>query len=410
MPRKAKDTTDVNEKDVVKKEVISKKIASNKTTRKKSSSKSSTTKIEKPTKQKATKASNKKESTPKVSKATTKNETTSKVNKTSNKKESTSKTIKASSKKTTSTKTAKASTKKVTSTKTAKASTKKSTSAKTAKASTKKSTSAKTAKANAQKATSTKTTKASTKKTTSAKTTKASTKKATSAKTAKASTKKITSAKPTATKSSSNVMKKNPEKIEIIEYYDLPYRYNETVVKIIAQTPTTLFVYWDISDEDKKRYIEQYGEYFYNNTKPVLIVHNLTKNYSFEIDINDYANSWYLKVNDSKCEYKIELGRRGINKYISIPNNYLYISSSNELESPNDHILFETMPNIIYFKNVKTGEVTSIDISSLSFLRKIGKLYNMKEFYDKLYTNKNFSFDEFNLRNPSSGNPTSTFR
>ncbi len=371
MPRKSKDTTDVNEKDVVKKEVISKKIASNKTTRKKSSSKSSTTKIEKPTKQKATKVSDKKEST-------------SKVNKTSNKKESTSKTIKASSKKSTSAKTAKTSTKKATSTKTAKASTKKATSAKT--------------------------TKASTKKSTSAKTTKTSTKKATSAKATKVSTKKATSTKSTATKSSSKVEKKNPEKIEIIEYYDLPYRYNETVVKIIAQTPTTLFVYWDISDEDKKRYIEQYGEYFYNNTKPVLIVHNLTKNYSFEIDINDYANSWYLKVNDSKCEYKIELGRRGINKYISIPNNYLYISSSNELESPNDHILFETMPNTIYFKNVKTGEVTSIDISSLSFLRKIGKLYNMKEFYDKLYTNKNFSFDEFNLRNPSSGNPTSTFR
>ena len=30
-------------------------------------------------------------------------------------------------------------------------------------------------------------------------------------------------------------------------------------------------------------------------------------NYSFEIPINDFANSWYLHVNDSKCDYRIEL-------------------------------------------------------------------------------------------------------
>ena len=46
------------------------------------------------------------------------------------------------------------------------------------------------------------------------------------------------------------------------------------------------------------------------NTKPVLVVHNETKGYSFEVEINDFANCWYLNVNDSKCKYKIELGRK----------------------------------------------------------------------------------------------------
>ena len=91
---------------------------------------------------------------------------------------------------------------------------------------------------------------------------------------------------------------------EVVEYYDLPYRYNETVVKILYQTPNTLFVYWDISDSDRENYIKQYGEDFFNITRPVLIVHNYTMNYSFEIPINDFANSWYLHVNDSKCNYK----------------------------------------------------------------------------------------------------------
>ena len=48
-----------------------------------------------------------------------------------------------------------------------------------------------------------------------------------------------------------------------VEYYDLPYRYNETTVKILAQTPTTLFIYWDISDMDRASYIQKYGEDFF---------------------------------------------------------------------------------------------------------------------------------------------------
>lgn len=208
-------------------------------------------------------------------------------------------------------------------------------------------------------------------------------------------TKKVT--KTTATQKSTK-----KEKVEIIEYYDLPYRYNQTVVKVLAQTPNTLFVYWDISDDDKNKYIEKYGEYFFNNTKPVLIVHNLTMNYSFEIDINDFANSWYLNVADSNCDYKIELGRRPINEYITINNNYLYIANSNDIDAPNDHILFDNLSKFVYFRNVKTNTTTKKDIINFSLLRKIGKISSIEEFYKKMYANEKISFDKLNLRNPSS--------
>ena len=111
-------------------------------------------------------------------------------------------------------------------------------------------------------------------------------------------------------KTTSKKEKKVTPLAEVVEYYDLPYRYNETIVKILYQTPETLFVYWDISDSDRENYIKQYGENFFNITRPVLIVHNDTMNYSFEISINDFANSWYLHINDSKCDYRVELGRR----------------------------------------------------------------------------------------------------
>ncbi len=204
------------------------------------------------------------------------------------------------------------------------------------------------------------------------------------------------------------------------EYYDLPYRYNKTVVKILAQTPTNLFVYWEISDEDREKLKEQYGEYFFEITKPVLVIHNLTMNYSFEIDINDFANSWYFHVNDSSCEYKIELGRRPIPiNYNYMPQYdvekngpinpvqtpYVYISSSNNLEAPNDHILFNNK-NKIYFRNVKTNQIIEKDVKDFPFIVKDNKFINIYELYKKLYKDEIID-GRFDRMNPSSGNPSS---
>lgn len=203
------------------------------------------------------------------------------------------------------------------------------------------------------------------------------------------------------------------KKIEILEYYDLPYRYNETIVKVLAQTPTSLFIYWDISDSDRAKFAQQYGEDFFNTTRPVLIIHNNTMNYSFEVDIDDFANSWYLHVEDSNCEYTIELGRRPKynNNENNIIDNYLYVTSSNIIDAPNDRVLFDKDLKTVYFKDVKTNIVTSKDITSISFLRNMGKIYSM---YD---LKNNFSKDnlinnlplQLDFKNPSS-NSSPTFK
>lgn len=230
---------------------------------------------------------------------------------------------------------------------------------------------------------------------------KPSTKKAT---TKKKSTTKSTAKKAT-TKKKTNTSKR--QKVEIVEYYDLPYRYNQTVIKVLAQTPNNLFIYWDISDKDRENYKEQYGENFFETTKPVLIIHNTTMNYSFEIDINDFANSWYLHVNDAKCDYKIELGRRPIAENPKIDTDYIYISTSNEIESPNDHILFNKEQKMVYFRNVKTGVQIEKPISTnISFIRNMGKIYNIYDMYKAIYKHENIE-EFYDLSNPSSGNPSS---
>ena len=181
----------------------------------------------------------------------------------------------------------------------------------------------------------------------------------------------------------------------------MPYRYNQTIVKILAQTPTNLFVYWDISDEDRKNLKDKYGENFFEITKPILIVYNDTLNYNYEVEINDFANSWYLHVSDSKCDYRIELGRRPIQKTEKLNKDYFYISTSNNIELPNDKILFDSNQKMVYFRDVKTGIQSKKSIYSISFIRNMGKIYNIYDLYKDMYKNENIE-KMYDLSNPSS--------
>ena len=251
------------------------------------------------------------------------------------------------------------------------------------------------------------------------------TKKSTTKKQTSKTTKKVSNTKTISKKVKPKSIQKDNTDLPIkqsfsSEFYDLPFRYNQTIIRILAQTPTNLFIYWEISDEDRETLKKQYGEYFFEITKPVLIVYNETLNYTFEIDIDDFANSWYLSVDDSNSKYKIELGRRPIPiNYSYIPKYdiekngplspiqtpYIYISSSNELISPNDKILFNNTRKI-KFKNVKTNNIIEKDITDFpNIYYKENKFVNIFEIYKQLY--KEEIFNNSYLNNPSSGNPSS---
>ncbi len=198
----------------------------------------------------------------------------------------------------------------------------------------------------------------------------------------------------------------------IPEYYDLPYRYNETVVRVLAQTPQKLFVYWDIADNDRKRYEETFGNDFYNNTYPVLLLYNQDKQYVREIEVNDFANSWYINIDDPKTKYIIQLGRKfrsanpsvdynSLNAHnIVLKNDYLPYAESNMMEAPNDHVLLESLPDYISFRNVKTGQEMMVNIRELRTL--FGANYDVKAFYDDHYKDE-LDDGRFDMTNPSSG-------
>jgi len=234
----------------------------------------------------------------------------------------------------------------------------------------------------------------------------------------KSTTKKAVTSKTTRKKATKTDTKKSASSIKAsvldkklsfqAEYYDLPYMYNKTVVKVLAQTPKMLFIYWEISEDDRNHFKNIYGEDFFNNTRPILVVYNDTMNYSFEVEIDDFANSWYLHINDANCDYHIELGRKPIKHELQKQNNstyipyYVYVTSSNEMTSPNNTILFNPKLKTIKFRNVKTGEVKEKDIMQFTFITNYG-IFNIKDLYEFLYPNESFEFENIVLGNTSSG-------
>ena len=261
------------------------------------------------------------------------------------------------------------------------------------------------------------------------------TSKSTSSKSSRSTKTTTKSTKTNTTKTTRKSTSKNEtakSTVSVVEYYDLPYRYNQTIVKVLAQTPTNLFVYWDIADSDRENFKKQYGYDFFEKTRPILVVHNKTMNYAFEVEINDFANSWYLHVNDANCDYKIELGRKPVynyikreigeeeqkdknsefNKYPSKPidKDYFYITISNDIDSPNNHILAEDYKkpiSQILVRNVKSNSEYTKNIDNLPISQHLNKLYNIKEIYKKLFE-ENTIQSFYDLSNPSSkGNPSS---
>lgn len=238
---------------------------------------------------------------------------------------------------------------------------------------------------------------------------KVSTKKET--KTTKKTTNKTTTKSPTKKTTPKKTSSKKTKTIALpveVEYYDLPYQYNETIVKVLYQNPTTLFVYWEISNADIENYKEKYGKNFFEVTEPILTVYNDSMNYKFEIVINDFANSWYFNINDSECNYHIELGRRPkYNK--NYEKNYVYITSSNDIESPNNRILYNTNENnSIYFRNIKSNESRKLELQSvINQLNlnhsKIGfpLIKNLSDIYKNIFKVQDV-YDLGKISNPSS--------
>lgn len=120
------------------------------------------------------------------------------------------------------------------------------------------------------------------------------------------------------------------------EYYELPNKYDETSVKLLVQSPTRMYIYWDVSDF----FIEKFSREIYNNSVPFLIIENLTLGYSYEIQIDSFANNYYIQVADCDCDYKVKVIRKENNvSHLVTQSNVTHIPRSSPCDY-NEDIIF----------------------------------------------------------------------
>ncbi len=129
------------------------------------------------------------------------------------------------------------------------------------------------------------------------------------------------------------------------EYYELPKCYHQTIIRLLVQSPTRMFVYWEVSDQTIQAFNQSFENY--SDCTPVLKVTNKTKNYSYLIPVDPYANNYYIQVEDSGCHYQVELGRCTKTK------EYHNLYTSNQVTVPSATPTFQTnfIPDEILFAN-----------------------------------------------------------
>ena len=126
------------------------------------------------------------------------------------------------------------------------------------------------------------------------------------------------------------------------EYYELPTKYNETVVRLLVQSPTRMYVYWEVADRTVKNFASKNIDY--NSSRPILKITNLTMNYSYEIEIDPFTTNYYIEVKDADCSYKVELGRKSHDQFVSI-------YASNNVTIPRSAPIFNRESEEIIYRN-----------------------------------------------------------
>lgn len=164
------------------------------------------------------------------------------------------------------------------------------------------------------------------------------------------------------------------------EYYELPNKYNQTMIRLLVQSPTRMFVYWEVSDETAKNFSKQHSNY--SDCTPVLKITNITKNYSYTIPVDPYANNYYIEVEDSGCDYKVELGRWSKTEFINI-------YTSNQATVPSAH-------PVTTHTTFATDDVLFANYLCISDKKRI-KLFGSKEQYRRFVNQNHTEFDNIYL-------------
>lgn len=117
----------------------------------------------------------------------------------------------------------------------------------------------------------------------------------------------------------------------------LPSRYGDNKVVILVRDPYWLHAYWEITDE-RKSHIEREAQASWGSLRKVLRVYDVTDiifdgtnaNKSFDIDLTQDANNWYIHVGEPNRSWCVDLG------VITSSGRFILIARSNVVTTPRD--------------------------------------------------------------------------
>jgi hypothetical protein len=117
---------------------------------------------------------------------------------------------------------------------------------------------------------------------------------------------------------------------------DIPDSYNETYMRALPRDPQWLFAYWEISESKRNELRANMGESAFSSAKRIVRLIDVTDiNYDganaeryVDIEINGFANNWYVQVPESGRSYVLELG------FLSTTGKFYCATRSNIISVP----------------------------------------------------------------------------
>ena len=113
----------------------------------------------------------------------------------------------------------------------------------------------------------------------------------------------------------------------------LPEKYHEDKMVLLVRDPWWLFAYWEVTPERQRRVESQLRQAGHRDWKTVLRVYDVTETNSkkgsfFDIELNFFADNWYIDVGLPEHDWVAELGFRAVS------GDFFMLLRSNVVRTP----------------------------------------------------------------------------
>ena len=122
-----------------------------------------------------------------------------------------------------------------------------------------------------------------------------------------------------------------PDRYELNAAWTIPTVYGLDRLVLMPKDPHWLYTYWELTSSLYETMRATYGD-SWEQGRMVLRLFHLDNGNIRDIDIDDYADNWYLSVDNADQRYRAELGR------LLADGSFIPLLQSNTVRTPRDSI------------------------------------------------------------------------